>query len=350
MAGNLDLPKQTLEILDKLGSRGYDAYVYGKCARTLLKGRSLLDFDIIANAGLDRIRAIFDGYKVIEDNLDKGELIVTVLGVSAGIKPYADLREKLSESAFTVDAIAYSPEKGFKDPFGGLKHMEEGVAAFTPNSAKPENILPALAWYSEEDYTVAPETKEAIFGLVPDLAGVRPAFMRGDFERVVLGKKAGAVLDEYAEVFFALIPELEPVRDYEDFLPRAFKSVGSSAPLLPLRLSLLFCELGKPDCCSRDSDGGARYLGHVERARIYAERIMARFGYSREEIKEVGYIIENRDRVSDADDGDIKDLLKEHSVERLKALLLFKCAESRAKKSREAEHDALRYKRLAERL
>ncbi|MDR0196811.1 MAG: hypothetical protein LBI36_01130 [Oscillospiraceae bacterium] len=347
MTVNLDLPKQVLEVFEKLGAHGYDVYVYGECVRLLIKGQTLLDFDVITNAKLSRIRAIFDGYNILEDNPDREELVVTVLGVAVSIRTCDAVDDWSAGNAFTVDAIAYNPEKGFTDPFGGLNHINGGVAAFTPNGAKPENVLSALVWCSEEEYTLAPETSKAVFGLIPELSGLSPASLRRDLERVIMGKRAGAVLAEYAEVFFAFIPEFKPLRGYTDFYSRCVKCVGSSSPVLNLRYALLFCELGKPDCYSRDCDDNTHYWGHAERARIYAERIMIRLGCLAEDIKEVGLIIENRDKIPRANDVDIKNLLDEYPFGLLKLLLLFKCAEIRAKNDPRTEHEALNYKHLA---
>ena len=132
----LNLPKQVEEVLDALASHGYSAFIHGECVRVLIKGQTHLDeikafdFDVMTNAEIERIRAIFEGYNVVEDNLAKGELIVTILGIAVSITSFSELTaELMNEYAFTFDAIAYSPKTGVSaHDQGNVKHAPEDAA------------------------------------------------------------------------------------------------------------------------------------------------------------------------------------------------------------------------------
>jgi len=335
------LPKQLAEIISKLEAHGYKAYIYGKCVRELLKGQTLLDFDMLTDAEPARIRAIFD-MEMPEDS-DEREIPVRVLGIAASVKTYADLKSELSRTAaLTIDSLAYNPNAGFVDYFGGLKHTEENIIAFidnTPESVNGADILPTLALYAEADYKTAAETKEAI------LANREKAvFIREEFEQILMGKRSGEVFNEYLQVFRAAIPELSMFGDFPALLANAFKSVSCSSPIKNLRYALFFREFGKPDCHSADPNGKASFFGHTERARIYADRLMRRWGCSDEDREEVGFIIANRDKVTDATEKNIRDF--DIPSELLKRLLLFQCAVIRAEDPRN-ERDSMKYKRLA---
>lgn len=322
-------------------AHGYKAYIYGKCVRNLLKGHTLLDFDMLTDAEAPRVRAVFDSDKPDSDDFEQ-EIPVRVLGIAASVKPYTDLRSELSQSSLTVDSLAYNPNSGFVDFFGGLKHTEESVIAFVDNAnVKGGDILPALALYASEEYKVAEETKEAILS-----NRGKAEFDRDVFEQILMGKKSGEVLTEYAAVFKAIIPELSLFDNFPELLVGAFKSVSCSSPLKNLRYALFFREFGKPDCHSSDPNGNASYHGHTERARIYADRLMRRWGCSDGEREEVGFIIENRDKVTDANEKNLRDYLDVMPPDRLKQLLLFHCAVIRAENPRN-ERDSMKFKRLA---
>jgi tRNA nucleotidyltransferase (CCA-adding enzyme) len=348
----LDLPKQVTEILDKLKSYGYSAYIHGECVRSLIKGQTTdskastepskiggFDFDVLTNAEMPRVLAVFDEYNTIEENLHKGELIVTVLGVAVSITCYTSLERELGdEHAFTFDAIAYSCEDGFVDPFSGREDLQQGKLNFIHQGKafNPHDILAALAWQSSGEFTITDKSKELI------LINAEGAICtKKDLEAVLMGRNAATVLGEYSGIFTAVIPELGMLSP--EMLQRTFKSVGASSPVLALRYALLFSELGKPDCRSESPDESEHFYGHIERSRIYAVRIMARLGCSAELLEETGLIIENHEKVSGATKDNILDLRDEYQSGLLKLLLLFNCAVFRADSN---EKQAMMLKKL----
>jgi len=342
---NLNLPKQVNEILDRLSEHGYESYIHGECVRVLIKGQTHLDeikafdFDVMTNAEMPRICAIFDGYNCMEDNLDKGELIVTILGVAVSITSFAELESELAnEHAFTFDGIAYSPkaDKAVFDPFNGLDDLNSGRLNFIIGKNRSFNyhdILPALAWQSSGEFTISDTAKRLIKNNIRDMA--RPAYSAEsqdakNLKNVLIERNAGAVLAEYSDVFTAIIPELQMLLRPPYSAKHTFKCVSCSAPILSLRYALLFHELGKPDCYSKTPSGQEFYYGHAERARIYAVRIMTRMGCPPDEIKEVSYIIENYQKVLHASEDNILDLRESFPLGLLKLLLLFNSAVYRA--------------------
>jgi tRNA nucleotidyltransferase (CCA-adding enzyme) len=328
----------------------------------LIKGQTLIDFDILTNAEMNRIRATFEGYNVNEDNLFKGELLIRVLGVGANLRSYEDLTHELSKTDFTFNAVAYNPRKGFKDPFGGLNHIEKNIVSFINNDSEKINplaLLPALSYYSEGEHTVHEDTKNVILNSADKISELPPALIREDLEKILMGKKAGEVLGEYEPIFIAAIGELNMLNEFgsgkpginqENLLLHTFKSVSSSTPILSLRYALLFHELGKPDCYSCDSNGKESYFGHIERGRIYAERIMTKLSCPADALYETCYIIENREKVLNAEPEALKDLLDEFPADMLKLMFLFSYADYRAdlsEKSQIISNHAMKFKKLA---
>jgi tRNA nucleotidyltransferase (CCA-adding enzyme) len=345
----------------------------GKCVRELIISpgvESTVDFDIITNAEIGRIRAIFEIYNVSTENLDKGEVVVTVQGMPVLIAPYRkghsedgspiytdSINEDLRRRDFSMNAIAYNPREGFVDPFGGIACLlkeatDHGIVSAiepsvgdedggekSPFERNPVSILQALGYYSSGDYEIAPPTHESILSHKEHINEIFPADLRTELSWVLRGRQVSLVLEEYTEVLTELIPEFGSLVDFDlkrpeystSALIHAFRSVGYASPVLTLRYAALFHSLGKPDCFSEDADGKGHFHGHAERSWQYAQRIMRRMGFSEDETKEVGFIIRNQNIEIASDKRSLKLKLREMSPERLKMLLQFKYADLKAR-------------------
>jgi len=387
----IEIPNQVNELLNRLNAYSYRAYIVGKCVRELISGHgsgNSIDFDIITNAEPERIRAIFDIYTLNTERIDKGEVMVTVIGIPVLIAAYRkgfgadgspvytdDLTEDLKRRDFSFNAIAYNPREGFIDPFGGIECLsgetgvvhtigtavnisgepEEEQEMPSPFWRNPVSILQALGYYSSGDYVISPETREAILKYKGNIKKVSETDLRTEFSWVLRGKKVSAVLEEYHEVFKVLIPEFELLEDFDlkrpeyssDALTHTFKSVGYASPILILRYAMLFHSLGKPDCFSTDENGKGHFYGHAERSRIYAGRIMRRMGFSEDETREVCFLIKNQDAELTFDRRSLKIKLREMPPERLKMLLQFRYADLKAQ-SPDFEGAAMACKRQVE--
>lgn len=362
---NIEIPSQVNELLNRLGAYSYRAYIVGKCVRELIGGTGTVDYDIITDAEIGRIRAIFDIYSVNIDNLTKGEVVVTVQGMPVLIAPYRkgftengspiyteSITEDLQRRDFSFNAIAYNPREGFVDPFGGVRCLmgeqavvdvikvqddeNEEPSTFERN---PVSILQALGYYSSGDYTISPAASELIFLYKDYLNDAAPADLRTELSWVLHGRNTSVVLEEYAEVFTALVPEFAMLSGFDlkrpeystDALTHTFRSVGYASPVLTLRYAMLFHSLGKPDCFSEDENGKGYFHGHAERSFLYAQKIMRRMGFSEDETREVGFLIKNQSIDITGDRRSLKLRLREMPPERLKMLLQFKHADLKAR-------------------
>jgi tRNA nucleotidyltransferase (CCA-adding enzyme) len=324
---------------------------------------------------MNRIHAIFDIYSINIDNIDKGEVIVVVQGMPILIASYKsgvdksgtplytkEILEDLMRREFSFNAIAYNPREGFVDPFGGVDCLSGEVAVVDAIGANidenqdatheksnkstvtcafesnPVSILQALGYYSTGDYIISMQTRDAILQYKENINSISAADLRTELSWVLRGKKVSTVLEEYAEVFMALIPEFAPLAGFDlkrpehsyDALTHSFKSVGYASPILTLRYAMLFHALGMPDCFSEDQSGRGNYYGHAERSWIYTNRIMQRLGFSEDEIREVGFLIKNQGMDIASERRSLKLKLREMPSERLKMLLQFRHADLKA--------------------
>ena len=139
----VQMPADAAFILNKLNEGGHEAYIVGGCVRDSILGRIPQDWDITTSALPEETKTFFDHtfdtgiqHGTITVVLHKENYEVTTYRVDG---EYADCRhpdevsftknltEDLLRRDFTMNAIAYHPEEGFRDPF----HGQEDIAAET---------------------------------------------------------------------------------------------------------------------------------------------------------------------------------------------------------------------------
>lgn len=334
------LPEQVTQAIGVLENAGYDAYVVGDCVRELLLGNNPQDYDIVTNAGINDILFAFREYRISDERMKRGEVLVTVVGMIIQVSPYRrevvgnrvmyaeDLETDLFRRGFTMNAMAYSPRTGLIDPFGGRASLRPDPAAvaeeereeiqegLVPDSldefnrrtgvvrlparvvaigemqsrtvkengkqtteswydmsrcftSDPSRILEAMRYCSEGEYVIEEKTADAIRANVSCFEYAEKDKLFNELSRIVMGKYAARVLEQYADILKSLLPEIEPCIGFEqhsvhhDFTvwTHICKSVGYAVPELSVRFAMLFHDLGKPDCCSIDSHGPRSFQG-----------------------------------------------------------------------------------------
>ncbi|MDR0804350.1 MAG: hypothetical protein LBN42_01015 [Oscillospiraceae bacterium] len=423
MAG-IKLPKPIADLIAKIETHSYHAYAVGTCVFSLLRGETPQEYDIVANADYNRLLAIFDDNspRFYSDSCDKkrGEITVRVKGAVVTVSPYRKgfdkdghavysdaLRDELARREFTFQAIAYNPDKGFKDPYHGglcihnvpppdyapdpddLDNVfepwvevcaigEDGfglddkqrIAEKIPDHAFERNplaILSSLRYAAKGGFKISEATGKAVFGylqLLTDKVNVgltvpEKQVVWEAITDIITGRKAAAVVSECRNVIAAVIPEFEAITEFqtrdgvyaEDLTTHTAAALSAAAPDKILRLALFFSKLGYPDtfaiCGGHPEE--ISYFGAEERAKIYAARIMRRFGaeklyarYSLEEMYEL--ITQNGCRelfanlrvpsksIKKSDfRANVKRLFKKYSADELRLRARYCCAEEKAK-------------------
>ena len=320
------LPEQVTKAIDVLEKSGYDAYIVGECVRELLLGSDPQDYDIVTNAGINDILFAFRDYRISDEGMKRGEILVTVVGMIIQISPYRrevvgnrviyaeDLETDLFRRGFTMNAMAYSPRSGLIDPFGGraslrpspeaieeeekeeiaeLKVPEDPdeltrrkgvtrlparVIAIGENQTRsvkengktvtetwydmsrcftsdPSRILQAIRYCSEGEYVIEDKTRDAIRANVSCFEYAEKGKLFSELSRIVMGKYAARVLEQYSDILKFLLPEIEPCIGFDqhsvhhdfDVWTHICKSVGYAVPELPVRFAMLFHDKDIPE-------------------------------------------------------------------------------------------------------
>lgn len=130
-------PVDVLHLLAQLQAAGYEAVLVGGCVRDQLLGLTPHDYDIATQAVPDEILRVFCGYRCVTIGKAFGTIGVVSDDRTVEITTYrtegdyqdhrhpdtvsftSSLEEDLSRRDFTVNAMAWHPERGLIDPFGG---------------------------------------------------------------------------------------------------------------------------------------------------------------------------------------------------------------------------------------
>ena len=139
------LPYPVLQILARLQQAGFSAYTVGGCVRDHLLGRVPHDWDVCTSALPEEMKTVFAGLRLVETGLKHGTLTVlldhTPIEVTTfrtdgvysdhrrpdSVSFVTDLREDLARRDFTINAMAYAPETGVIDHFGGQDDLRFGL-------------------------------------------------------------------------------------------------------------------------------------------------------------------------------------------------------------------------------
>lgn len=321
---NINFPTQAL---DRLRRAGFEACYVGGCVRDALLGRPAEDLDVATSASPEQVEAVFSDCRVIETGLRHGT--VTVLlegrgleittfrreeGYSDGRHPdrvvYTDsLAEDLSRRDFTVNAMAWSPEKGLVDLFGGRADLERGVLRCVgdPYRRFAEDalrILRGLRFSAVLGFSLEENTARAARDLRQSLNRVSFERIRTELLKLLCGGDCRRVLLEYPEILAVPIPELWPMVGFDQRNPHHCYDVWTHSVLVTaavppepgLRLAALLHDVGKPACFTLDENGVGHFYGHGEAGEALAREITARLRLDKATRDRVICLVRHHDR------------------------------------------------------
>ena len=159
---NIHLPQDVVWLLQTLHHAGYSAYVVGGCVRDSLLGRRPGDWDICTAARPDQMRALFADRQLILTGEKHGTVGVVLHGTPYEITTYrldgnyqdhrhpdrvqfvGELAQDLARRDFTINAMAYAPDEGVIDLYGGRRDLAAGIIRCVGNPGA--RFAEALRW------------------------------------------------------------------------------------------------------------------------------------------------------------------------------------------------------------
>lgn len=316
------LPPVVASALSSLRVSGFSAYAVGGCVRDSLLGREPNDWDVTTSALPSETESVFASHRIIETGIRHGTVTVLFDGVPLEITTfrgdgvYLDNRhpssvsffqapeEDLKRRDFTINAMAYSPEEGLLDLFGGREDLAARIirAVGDPETRFREDglrILRALRFASVLDFSIEDRTRDAIFLCAPLLSGIASERIREEFCKLICGAGAVRILREYASVIGIFLPELLPSVGFDqnckyhcfDVWEHTLHALSASDRSdLVLTLALFFHDLGKP--ASALVDGSVTHFPrHARESEALARAAMERLRFDRSTTEEVSELV-----------------------------------------------------------
>jgi len=305
-------------LVDRLRTAGYLAYFAGGCVRDLVRQQTPKDIDIATDARPEEVQKIFRrthavgahfGVVVVVED-DRQFEVATFRSDGAyldGRHPvavnYSSPEEDARRRDFTINGMFFDPPNDAVIDFvGGREDLAAGIvrAIGDPAQRFAEDrlrLLRAIRFATVLQFEIEPLTWEAIIQAAPGIKEISAERIREELVRIFLSPQRvrGWDLLDASGLMKAVLPELEAMKGCEQppqFHPEGdvFRHTRLMLDLLPekvslpLVLSVLFHDIGKPPTSSVDNDGRIRFNGHDRVGADMTEAIMQRLRFSRAEI------------------------------------------------------------------
>lgn len=306
------------DVARRLREAGHVAYFAGGCVRDLLRGQVPKDIDIATDARPDVVQKMFPrtyavgahfGVIVVLENDFQFE-VATFRSDGAyldGRRPvevhFATAKEDAARRDFTINGMFFDPEKDEVIDFvGGRADLEARVirAIGDPAQRFAEDrlrMLRAVRFATVLGFEIDAATWDAVVAHAASINDISAERIREELVRIFMSpnRARGWDLLDASGLMRNILPELEAMKGCEQppqFHPEGdvFKHTRIMLELLPkeaslpLVLSVLFHDIGKPPTSVVDEEGRIRFNGHDRLGAEMTEAIMERLRFSRAEI------------------------------------------------------------------
>lgn len=339
----VNLPSQAILALDLLERAGYEAWCVGGFVRDALMGREISDIDIATAAHWEATKGIFEaaGYHVVETGVKHGTVTVFIESVPLEITTYRtdgqyhdhrhpesvtfvqSIEEDLARRDFTMNAIAYHPERGLFDPYKGSKDIEAHVirAVGDPLKRFSEDalrILRGIRFVSQLGFTVEERTYEGMLEQAPLLTEIAHERVACELEGFLLGAHIHDALMRYIDIVSVVVPEALPMKDFDQKTPYHIYDVLEhtayvlqNTPSYPLvRWAAFFHDIGKPATFFTDDNGVGHFYGHAKISVRIARDAMKRLHMPNKLIDDVLILVKVHDDVVAAQPKSVKRMIR----------------------------------------
>lgn len=305
-------------VIEMLKANNFEAFLIGGSVRDYIMNLPIGDIDITTNATPIQVKEVFKDFRVIDTGIKHGTVTVLIDKEPIEITTYRSegnysdnrhpdsvtfsksLSDDVIRRDFTMNAIAYDFSSGFCDLVDGIKDIENKTIrcigdAETRFCEDALRILRALRFSSVLGFTIEENTKNAIHKCKELLTNISAERIQVEFLKLICGKNAYNVLQEFSDVITVFIPEIKSCINFEqknrhhcyDVYTHILKSIEKSKPDPIIRLSLFFHDIAKPYVAHFDEKGEQHYYGHPKKSAEITEKILTRLRFDNDTKKKV---------------------------------------------------------------
>lgn len=298
------LPQYVQNCIETLENAGFPAYAVGGCVRDAVLGLTPQDYDLCTTALPEQMKDLFSGLRLILAGEKHGTVAVITDGGVVEITTFrtegdyrdsrhpgwvrfvSDIEDDLARRDFTVNAMAYSPLRGFADPFGGRADLKTGTlrAVGDPAARFEEDALRILRGVRFSlRYRLTPEEKtlQAMEALAPRMENLARERVFSELCKLLPLAEAEDLL-RYRQVLGAVIPALIPTFDFDQHSPHhaydLYTHIAHVTAAVPRKLGLrwaaLLHDIGKVRVFTQDETGRGHFYGHARVSAQMADGIL----------------------------------------------------------------------------
>lgn len=203
---NIIIPKQVEQVMNILEKQNYDVFVVGGMVRDQCLGVDSQDWDLATNAIPEILKKLFPHailvgiqYGTIALKIEEIEIQITTFRKEGTYlehrKPkevtfVSKIEEDLSRRDFTVNAIAYHPSKGWRDPFQGREDIKKKIIRCVGNANERFNedairMIRALRFAIQYDFQIEEKTWHAIQELADLISKIPPMRLQKEITQIL---------------------------------------------------------------------------------------------------------------------------------------------------------------------
>lgn len=340
---DIEIPKEVLEILERLKEAGFEAFAVGGCVRDILLGKEPKDWDVTTNAKPEEIQKIFPknfyenkfGTVGVITGSEKENLKVVEVTTYRIDGEYSDMRhpdevkfaetleEDLSRRDFTINSMALTPAAkgetknakigGYEiiDLFGGIKDANNKIirAVGEPEKRFKEDALRMMRAVrfasqlseSRTTWEIEEKTAKAIKDNSKLLKAISEERIRDEFLKLLDSASPDYGIETMRQlgILRYVLPELDSAygvgqnkHHVYDVYEHSLKSLAYAAKKNyseDVRLAALLHDIGKPDTKHGEGPNSTFYNHEVVGAKI-AKKILNRLKFSNKQIDKI-YIL-----------------------------------------------------------
>lgn len=232
MSSKITPPSEAIELIQMLEAAGEECWVVGGCVRDSLMGKIPFDWDMTTSATPQKMQEIFSQEKLLLTGLSHGTVSVvrgknvyeiTTFRIESGCSDHRHpdsvqftnkLEEDLARRDFTVNAMAYHPQRGLVDVFGGQKDLQEKIIRSVGNPKRrfeedALRILRALRFSAVLGFEVERENARAAEQKVELLQEISAERILTEITKLLAAPFAKKSLSVCARVWNVIFSELQ---------------------------------------------------------------------------------------------------------------------------------------------
>lgn len=275
----IHIPTGARKIIARLEQHGYEAYIVGGCVRDSLMGKSPSDWDICTSARAEEMMALFEDKRVIPTGIQHGTLTILAEDGAYEVTTFRidgeyldhrhpksvaftrELAEDLSRRDFSINAMAWHPERGLIDLFGGVEDLRDRLVRAVGDPVQRFNedglrMLRMVRFATVLDFDYDPATYDAVRKQGHLLQYISKERIQVELNKILLAAHPARGLEDLYTL--GMYPYIIPMmchtvgfaqrggHHFLDVFEHSLLAVGVIAPELVLRLTMLLHDIGKP--------------------------------------------------------------------------------------------------------